>query len=447
MKLKPVLEVQLGTPIGQLRATPVRLGKGEPPAFLVVYASDFDVDPYIEMFFFPKDTLKMALISSNGSIIWRRDLGGGVVPGQWFCPFLAFDLDRDGVDEIWFVNNVDEKHPLGLSSYRLARIDAKTGEITGQWKWPDSLGADNSLSHTFRNFIRGGYVKGEPVLITAQGTYGDMFLQAYDPGLSLRWEHKIGKEEPGARGSHMAPIVDLDGDGIQEILWGERCIELDRGSEIFCADRFSYRGHSDVVIPVLDRGSGKLFIFTCRESDHEASPRVVLFDSNGKRVWGSIERGHVDMGWVARLAPEGKQVATAIKIDHKTCGPDGRFHYGLEEYAWEALTGKPINLPFSTYKTIPVDLNGDGLHEFVRGIPGGDGNIIDWNGSVLESVGGTTAMARKFMDLAGEQLLVYYPDGKVRVWADMEAEDSSLARSRYAHPTYALNDESALCGL
>jgi len=56
-------------------------------------------------------------------------------------------------------------------------------------------------------------------------------------------------------------------------------------------------------------------------------------------------------------------------------------------------------------------------------------------------------MARKFMDLAGEQLLVYYPDGKVRVWADMEAEDSSLARSRYALPTYALNDESALCGL
>jgi len=122
MKLKPVLEVQLGTPIGQLRATPVRLGKGEPPAFLVVYASDFDVDPYIEMFFFPKDTLKMALISSNGSIIWRRDLGGGVVPGQWFCPFLAFDLDRDGVDEIWFVNNVDEKHPLGLSSYRLVEM-------------------------------------------------------------------------------------------------------------------------------------------------------------------------------------------------------------------------------------------------------------------------------------------------------------------------------------
>ncbi|MGQ9514151.1 MAG: polysaccharide lyase 11, partial [Thermoproteota archaeon] len=96
MNLKPILEVQLGKRIGQLRATPVRLGGKEPPAFLVVYAADFDLDPWIEMFFFPKDTLKMALISSKNGVIWKRDLGPGIVPGQWFCPFLAFDLDEDG---------------------------------------------------------------------------------------------------------------------------------------------------------------------------------------------------------------------------------------------------------------------------------------------------------------------------------------------------------------
>ncbi|MBO3803148.1 MAG: hypothetical protein JTT11_04645 [Candidatus Brockarchaeota archaeon] len=446
MDLKPVLEVELGTRIGQLRATPVRLGRNGPPAFLVAYAADFDVDPYIEMFFFPKDTLKMALVSSAEGVVWKLDLGEGVVPGQWFCPFLAFDLDRDGVDEIWFVNNVDRKHPLGLSSYRLARIDAKAGEITGQWKWPDNLG-EESLSHAFRHFILGGYAKGEPVLVTAQGTYGDMFFQAYGPGMSLRWERKVGKEEPGARGSHMAPIVDLDGDGVQEILWGERCIELGGGKELFCADRLNYRGHSDVVIPLLDRESGNWFIYTCRESDHGAAPRVALYDSKGERVWGDVDQGHMDMGWVARLAPHGRQIATAIRIEHKTCGPDGRFHLGMEEMAWEALDGKPVKLPFSTYQTIPVDLDGDGMHELVRGIPGGSGEVLDGAGSVLGSVGGTVAMARKFMDLPGEQLLAYYPDGKVRVWADAEAEDNGLALSRYAHPLYAVNDGLVLGGL
>ncbi|MGQ9514152.1 MAG: hypothetical protein ACUVTL_03775, partial [Thermoproteota archaeon] len=240
---------------------------------------------------------------------------------------------------------------------------------------------------------------------------------------------------------------DLDEDGIQEILWGERCIELDEGKELFCADRLQYSGHSDVVMPVLDRKSGNWFIYTCRESDHEATPRVILYNSKGKRVWGRVDRGHMDMGWVARLAPEDKQIATAIRIDHKTCGPDGRFHFGREEYAWEALTGKPVKLPFSSYQTIPVDLNGDGLHELIRGMPGGNGDVIDGTGQVLGNVGGTTAMACNFMDLAGEQILVYYPDGKVNVWADTEAKDNHLALSRYKHPIYTVNDGFALAGL
>lgn len=441
LKLEILAELDLSSPIGQLRAVPVRLGPDQPPAVLCAYGADFDVDPYIDMFFFPTDTLKLALISTTGQVLWKKDLGPGVVPGHWFCPIHAFDLDGDGVDEIWFVNNINTQHPLSLNSYRLERLDAYTGNTTGQWEWNRRGGATSqqSLSYTFRNFIMGGYFKQQPVLLAAQGTYAHMSIYAYNRDLSLRWEHRIEKDAPGARGSHMWTVTDLDGDGVQELMWGERCLELDAGRELFCADRDTYRGHSDVIQPVLDRSTGRWFIFTARESDGQVSPRVALFDSRGNRVWGAVDQGHMDMGWVAHFPPPLGLTAMAIRIGHKTCGPDGRFHQDRTEFVFNCLNGTPVTLPFPVYQTLPVDLNGDGYHELVRGIPGSSGEVLDHTGKIHGAVGGTIALARKLVDFPGEQLLAYYPDGKVKIWADRNACDSPIALGRYASSYYQTN--------
>ncbi|MCW8132839.1 MAG: hypothetical protein KIS92_21005 [Planctomycetota bacterium] len=436
--LRAFAEIDLGSKIGQLRAAPVNLGPGAPKAVLAAYCADFDVDPYIEMFFFPSDTLKLALFTETGEVLWRRDLGRAVVPGMWFCPVFPFDLDGDGVDEIFFVNNLDPQHPLGLSSYRLERLDAATGRTTGQWPWINRNAHEN-LSHTYRHFVFGGMAGSERVLVTAQGTYEDMHLQGWRPDLSPRWETKIGKHDPGARGSHKCPITDFDGDGIEEVMWGERCIRLSDGKELFCADRESYRGHSDVIDPVIDRATGRWFFYTCRESDHQAAPRVCLYDHQGRRVWGALDHGHIDMGWCARLGDRGEHVSMAIRIGKKTCGPDGRFHQGMEEFTYETLTGKELKLPFSVYRTVPVDFDGDGLHELVRGIASGNGEALDRNGRVLAQLGAPVALAQKFTGRPGEQVLAYYPGGHVRIWGDARAEDSDAARARYAHPFYAAN--------
>jgi hypothetical protein len=445
--LEVLLEMSVGGPLGQLRAIPVRLSAHESPALLLIYCADFENDPYEEMFFFPTDPLKLMLIRSNGEILWRHELGRGVVPGMWFCPVLAFDLDGDGVDEIWFVNNPDPKHPLGVSHYHLERLDARTGESTGHWKWPN-YGGQQNLSSKFRNFILGGHVRGEPVLVTAQGTYGAMFLQGWKPGMTSRWEHRIEATDPGARGSHMSAIADLDGDGVQEVMWGERCIEFDTGKELFCADREGYRGHSDLVQPVLNRATDKWSLYTCRESDGQAVKRVVAFDAQGKRVWGHVDEGHMDMGWVAHLSGESEPTAMAIKIGHKTCGPDGRFHHERTEFVFKTLSGTQSQLPFSVYGTLPVDLNGDGYHELIRGIPGQNGDVLDQRGQVVGSIGrGTVAMLSKFIPHPGEQILAHYPDGKIRIWADRNAHDSPVAMKRYANPFYAANQRLTAVGI
>lgn len=422
IRLEKLLEVALGSQIGQCRARAVSLGQDAPRAFLVAWCADFDVDPYTEMFFFPTDTLKLAVITEAGEMLWRRDLGPGVVPGNWFCPVAAFDLDGDGIDECWFVNNLTPEHPFGLGGYHLECLDAHTGDTLGQWPWPEA-NRGQSLSHLFRNFIVRGHVHGEPVLITAQGTYEDMHLQGYSTGMEPRWTHDIGRDEPGARGSHMAPIADINEDGVDELLWGERCIELDGGEELWCADRDSYRGHSDIIWPFRNPDGPGWLVYTCRESDPKAGPRVVCYDSAGERVWAVVDHGHMDMGWVANLGEGGRPVAMAIRIGHKTCGADGRHRFDRDEFVFDAATGATVELPFGVYGTVPVDLDGDGVHELVYGIPGQDGQVIDRHGNDLGGTGGPSALRGSFMSRPGEQILTYHPDGTLQAWGDANAEE------------------------
>lgn len=87
----------------------------------------------------------------------------------------------------------------------------------------------------------------------------------------------------------------------------------------------------------------------------------------------------------------------------------------------------------------PFDLNGDGFHEFAcaQGEQS-DRKVYALSGNVIGYLGENAfiAMASKFMDLPGEQLLCYYPDGWVRIWADRNAKDSRIAVHRYNTPYY-----------
>jgi hypothetical protein len=435
VQLAVALEFRLGQELGQMRAAPVQLGSER--GLVVAYAGDFDIDPYHEMFFYPKDTLKIAVYDLRGGPLWEKDLGRGLPPGMWFCPVFPFDLDGDGVDEIWHVGNPDVDHPFAISKYRLERLDARTGKSLGSWPWPRA--AAQPIAHMFRNFILGGRVHGQPVLVTAQGTYGVMTLQAWNPDMSRRWEHTIPLNSPGARGSHMTPIVDFDGDGIDEVMWGERRIELDKGKELFCADRAVYKGHSDVIQPFLEERTGQWRSFTCRESDLAAKPRIVVFDHRGERQWGALDFGHIDMGWVAHLHHTRDFVAMGIRIGQKTLGPTGRFRTKIEEFVFNAVTGEPMELPFKVYETLPVDLNGDGVHELVYGHAGASGDVIDGQGRRLGNVGGTVSFAAKLLEAPGEHLVVFTKSGTVRIWRDTNAHDSAAALRRYAHPFYRAN--------
>ena len=91
---------------------------------------------------------------------------------------------------------------------------------------------------------------------------------------------------------------------------------------------------------------------------------------------------------------------------------------------------------FSVYKSMPVDLNGDGYHEIVYGLPASTGDVRDRFGKLAGNVGGTVALSGKLLSRGGEQLLVFTKDGKISIWYDANARDTEEARARYENPFY-----------
>lgn len=440
VRLATAFERALSTPVKQCRAVTVQIAPTGEEALLVAYSGAPNVDPWFKYMFLPTDTLKLAMIAVTGELLWQRDLGRGIVPGIWFFPFFPFDLDGDGVDEIWLVDNTDSVHPLNSSAYVLERVDPRTGEVTGQWPWPNGdMPARIPMSHAYRCFIFGGYVHGEPVLVTAQGTYGDMYLQGWSADMSRRWALDVPKEAPGARGSHRTPIVDWNHDGIDEVMWGERCIELDTGRELFCLDEETYRGHSDIVQPVYDWHGDSWWLYTVREGDTKVAPRVCCYNARGERIWGHQEEGHFHSGWVARMKEDYGFVAMAAPQWVKSPGVGAPRHD--EEYYYDIATGQEYQQEISLLGTYPVDIDGDGYHEFAGG-----GKLITCGGEVLGALPGQMVLAGRFLPSPGEHVLTVDAQGVLRAYRDVAAEDTDPALARYRHPFYRANRRLTGCG-
>src|SRR5262245_35051550 len=105
--LQTIQTWSLDAAVGQCRVVPVSLGSGSFDGIAVAHTRNVGSNPWYEMFSFPTDTQKLAVFDMTGKRLWQRDLGEGVVPDSSFCPIHAFDMDGDGVDELYFVNNID----------------------------------------------------------------------------------------------------------------------------------------------------------------------------------------------------------------------------------------------------------------------------------------------------------------------------------------------------
>ena len=157
-------------------------------------------------------------------------------------------------------------------------------------------------------------------------------------------------------------------------------------------------------------------------------------------------------GWVGRIGKEGRLLANGMRITGQSKDAFGRYYTGITEFVYDAMTGAPISLPYSLFDTAPIDINGDGLHEILRNVAAGDTELIDRDGNRICHLGGKVAMNTKILNFPGEQVMLYYPDGTIRIFRDKNAVDSETAKKRYQLPfylrnQYARNIENNICML
>lgn len=121
-------------------------------------------------------------------------------------------------------------------------------------------------------------------------------------------------------------------------------------------------------------------------------------------------------GYVFAQGPEHRRIAVAKKGSG-------------EEYYFDAVTGEPIELDYNIFGLRPIDLNGDGIHEFLAQY---GTKAFDAKGNLVKYIGGNVMTVGKWYDFKGEQFLVNYPlQGIVRMWGDVDAEDSDILLARY----------------
>lgn len=398
---------------------------------LICASQNRGLDPWPESFGYIDHPLVMMLFNKEGQKLWERTFGRGTVPGVWFSPFIVFDLDQDGVDEIYFVHNTDDEHPFSQFNTVLEKIDTVTGETMACYPFPAQNTVLEKMSYAFRHNLSAGYVHGEPVLVTAQGAYTNMYLQGFGKNMTPLWERVISKDDKGARASHHICVLDYNNDGVDEIFYGERVISLADGHDVACFDEDTFAGHSDVVLPFYD-DNGKLYIYTCRENgSYVGCDRVVTFDKDGNSVWRAITatdegpQNHIHYGWLATVKPDYRRIAMAYNLGK------GTHHTVADVFVFDALTGEPISFsfPFPLSDIIPLDINGDGYHEFCYG-----GKVYDCEGKELGDLGEGVGKVKytKIMGFPGEQLLIRRGT-RLEIWGDDEAVESERFLRRHGN--------------
>ncbi len=428
--LPTVCEIDLGMPIQHARGSLVLLnGKRH---LLLKHANSPRIDPCQEYFDYPTDTYKLTLIDLGAKkVLWTRDLGRGIVTGDWFCPVLSFDVDGDGDDEIFYMANDRPFAPLSIKR-SLVGLRAKDGKEFMRFPVKVTL---STPSETYRFVLMGGKnKKGEPVLVVQNGTYGFMDFFAYDKNGKSVWKRSI-REDGTPRASHCSNVFDFNGDGADEILWGERMISIDNGKDLCIGNEDGWDAHSDIVLPVFDRNGKFDGVWTCRESRPtpgraQEQFRCNYYDQKLRRCQGVFRTGHMDFGGVFRRNPEGDKILWTKPIPPK-------FQKDRAELAchYFNMKGEELDLPLWKVKEPRgIDLDGDGAHEVLcRHI------LMDLKGKRLYSIPDRkkwVLIAHIMDDLPGEQIVTFTADGKLRILADPNAKWSEAAKKRYAHPYY-----------
>ena len=190
---------------------------------------------------------------------------------EFEAPGVLWDFDHDGRAEVVHWRFWEGKEWLVVA-------DGRTGKIRRQTPWPTQ-----PLPHVYNNF-RLAIAKLHPGSANDLVAYTDMGgtvnVNAYDASLKPLWQHTEHRKKDSL-GHYIYP-VDLDGDGLDEVLLGSLLLST-QGREIW--NRFDLlpdnHDHADSYKFIDMNGDGRLDIATAN-----SETGVFVVDAQtGKTIW------------------------------------------------------------------------------------------------------------------------------------------------------------------
>jgi len=276
---------------GKYRAQKVAIADldGDGEFDFVIKQPDFNVDPYQAPGYWKPspDTYKLEAYLSDGTFLWRYDLGWSIELGIWYSPYVAYDIDGDGKAEVLTkAGEGDPREPTGhvlKGPEWLLVLDGLTGKEKKRVPWISREGYED-YNRASRNFLAIAYLDGRnPFVVMQRGTYGLIRIVALNGQLEKVWQFEAGKGSPAAgQGAHCLHAADVDGDGRDELVIGSACIDDD--GKLLWSTKL---GHPDVcIVADIDPDRPGLEVFYGIEPRRQRDGICLVDARTGQILWG-----------------------------------------------------------------------------------------------------------------------------------------------------------------
>lgn len=232
----------------------------------------------------------------DGTQLWRIDLGDNIRSGAHYTQFLVYDFDGDGKAEV-ICKTADgttdgEGHVIGdrradhrtikgriMSGHEyLTVFNGETGRAMATTNYEPPRGdvsawGDGYANRCDRFLAAVAYLDGKkPSAVMCRGYYTRSVLAAYDwdgKDLSVRWifdSDKPGNEKYAGQGNHNLRVADVDGDGCDEIIYGQMTVD-NNGEGLYSTGMY----HGDAIHLISDVNNEKYYVWCCHENKKDGS--------------------------------------------------------------------------------------------------------------------------------------------------------------------------------
>jgi len=271
----------------------------------VIKQSNYNIDPFSPPFGHwesSQDTYKIEAYLSNGTFLWRRDLGWDIEQGIWYSPYVVYDFNGDEKAEIAIKTGTGDHRDftgrVQTGPEYLSIWDGMFGNEITRINWPSRM--REIYNFNSRNQLGVAFLDGcHPSIVAARGTYGTMKLEAYsfdNNNLINLWKWNSNQEcffKYSGQGAHYMHSADVDSDGYDEVILGS-CVINENGKGLWSTG-LSHPDHC--YVGDFDPGHPGLEIYYGIEGVIHPIPKydngICLVDAaTGKVLWGIKENAY-----------------------------------------------------------------------------------------------------------------------------------------------------------